>query len=168
MKKNSLLLIGALLMLTGCPYNSALPPDEANKPVDAGYAGKWICTDKGYDIDSVQIETNGNTSRILIWGKQTKRESIEPVVYACWQTTMLGKTIIYIGYKPKSKTTYLMYSALLKTENGIKTIVTSEIPADWFANLPFTSTTELRQLLSRNIQQGSPMGTTANWQWAGR
>ena len=103
MKKNSILLIAALLMLTGCPYNSALPPDEVGKPVDSGYAGKWICTDKNYDIDSLQIEANENTSRILIWGKQTKKENVEPVVYDCWQTTLLGKTIIYVGYKPKSK-----------------------------------------------------------------
>lgn len=167
-KKISILLLAALLIITGCPYNSALPPDAVGKPVDAGYAGKWICTDKNYDIDSMQIETNENTSCILIWGKQTKRENVEPVVYDCWQTIMLGKTIIYLGYKPKSKTSYLMYSASLKTENGTKTIISNEIPADWFANLSFTNTTELRQLLSRNIQHGSPLGRSAHWRWVSR
>lgn len=140
-------LFGALsLVFMGCPYESKLPLDPAEKSAkpDKDMVGKF--EEKGDDDYSWKCELDGNQYRIT---KKSKDDSSsEPTIYIGW-TSMVGDAQFLNVYENdySSDRMYYLYRIEKKSADRFKfRAVTDNITEN------FTTSDELKSFVKKNME----------------
>lgn len=140
-------LFGALsLVFMGCPYESKIPLDPAEKAAkpDKSMSGKF--EEKGDDSYSWSCEIEGNQLRIT--KKSIEDSESEPTNYVGWMS-MVGDAQFLSVYENdySSDRTYYIYRAIKKGEDRWKfQAVTDNITEE------FTTSDELKAFIKKNME----------------
>lgn len=139
-------LFGALsLVFMGCPYESKIPLDSADKSKpDKDFVGKW--EEKGDDSYSWKCQMDGNQYRVE--KKSTEDSESEPTVYIGWLSDVGGVTFLNIYEQDySSDRAYYFYRVEKKSEDRIKfKAVTDNITEE------FTTSEELKAFIKKNME----------------
>lgn len=139
-------LFGALsLVFMGCPYESKIPLDTADKSKpDKDFVGKW--EEKGDDSYSWKCSMDGNQYRIE--KKSTEDSESEPTVYVGWLSDVGGTPFINVYEQDySSDRAYYLYRVDKKSEDRIKfKAVTDNITEE------FTTSEELKAFVKKNME----------------
>lgn len=153
--------LGCLLVLCGCPYESSVPPGYPGKEETKyfWFGGKYICQQKGYDIDSVLIEQADNYSyKVKVWAPLGSEN------YKGYYTKINGTELFYVVNKsPDGKTTYPIYVLdNLKTFRS-DSVVTYELSPVIFKDARYSTTEELREIIKKRLAEGTAKTNRAVW-----
>jgi hypothetical protein len=140
-------LFGALsLVFMGCPYESKLPldPAEKGKKLDQDFVGKW--EEKGDDSYSWKCSIDGNQYRIE--KKSTEDSESEPTTYIGWLSDVSGSTFLNVYENDySSDRTYYFYRVEKKSEDRIKfKAVTDNVTEE------FTTSEDLKAFIKKNME----------------
>lgn len=139
-------LFGALsLVFMGCPYESKIPLDTADKSKpDKDFVGKW--EEKGDDSYVWKCSMDGNQYRIE--KKSTEDSESEPTVYVGWLSDVGGTPFINVYEQDySSDRAYYLYRVDKKSEDRIKfKAVTDNITEE------FTTSEELKAFVKKNME----------------
>lgn len=119
MKSISITLIAAATFLfMGCPYESKIPLDTADKSKpDKDLVGKW--EEKGSDSYTWKCQMDGNQYRIE--KKSVDDDDDEPTVYIGWLTDVGGSPFLNVyEHDYSSDREYMIYRMEKKNEDRIK------------------------------------------------
>lgn len=143
---NIAVLAGALSMvLMGCPYESKLPLDSADKSKpDKDLVGKW--EEKDSDDYTWKCEMDGNQYRIE--KKSVESSDDEPTIYIGWLTDVGGTPFMNVYEQDySSDRSYMLYKMVKKSEDRIKFMaVTDNITEE------FTTSEELKTFVKKNME----------------
>ncbi len=154
-------VIGCLLVLCGCPYESSVPPGypgkEETKHLWSG--GKFICRQSGYDIDSVLIKPLGDYSyKVKVWAPLGSEN------YTGYYTKISGTELFYVEKKTSDgKTTYPIYILEYLLVMGGDSAVTYELNPITFKNEKYSTTEELREIIKKRLANGTAKSNRASW-----
>jgi len=139
-------LFGALsLMFMGCPYESKIPLDPADKSKpDKDLVGKW--EEKGEDSYTWKCQMDGNQYRIE--KKSTEDSESEPTIYIGWLTDVGGSPFMNVYEQDyESDRSYYLYRMEKKSEDRIKfKAVTDNITEE------FTTSEELKTFVKKYME----------------
>lgn len=142
---STIALFGALsMMFMGCPYESKLPLDSADKAkVDKDLQGKW--EEKDSEDYSWKCEIEGNQYRIT--KKSLEDAEAEPTVYVGWLSDVNGTQFLNIYEQDyDSEKSYMLYRMEKKGEDRVKfRAVTDNITEE------FTTSEELKSFVKKNM-----------------
>lgn len=131
-------------MFMGCPYESKIPLDTADKSkTDKDLVGTW--EEKGSDDYTWKCTLDGNQYRIV--KKSTDGES-EPTVYIGFLTDVAGSPFMNIYEEDNgSEKSYMIYRMDKKSEDRIKfQAVTDNITEE------FATGEEFRNFVKKNME----------------
>lgn len=140
-------LFGALsLVFMGCPYESKIPLDSADKSkADKALVGKW--EEKGSDSYEWKCELqDGNQYRIV--KKSTEDSESEPTVYIGHLTDVGGSPFLNVYEKDSEEKSYYIYRMEKKGEGDrIKfKAMTDNVTEE------FTSSEEFKAFVKKNME----------------
>jgi hypothetical protein len=139
-------LFGALsLVFMGCPYESKIPLDSADKSKpDKDLVGKW--EEKGSDDYEWKCSMDGNQYRIE--KKSTDGDESEPTVYIGWLTDVGGSPFLNVYEQDySSEKSYYIYRMEKKSEDRVKfKAVTDNITEE------FTTGEEFKSFIKKNME----------------
>jgi hypothetical protein len=139
-------LFGALsLVFMGCPYESKIPLDSADKSKpDKSLVGKW--EEKGSDSYEWTCEMDGNQYRIV--KKSTEDSESEPTVYIGHLTDVSGSPFMNVYEKDSDEKSYYIYRMEKKGEGDrIKfKAMTDNVTEE------FTSSEEFKAFVKKNME----------------
>ncbi len=139
-------LFGALsLVFMGCPYESKIPLDTADKSKpDKDFVGKW--EEKGDDSYSWKCTMDGNQYRVE--KKSIEDSESEPTVYVGWLSDVGGTPFLNVYEQDySSDRMYYLYRVEKKSEDRIKfKAVTDNITEE------FTTSEELKTFIKKNME----------------
>ena len=139
-------LFGTLSMVfMGCPYESKLPLDTADKSKpDKDLVGKW--EEKGDEDYSWKCEMDGNQYRIT--KKSLEDSESEPTVYVGWLSDIGGTPFMNIYEQDySSDRSYMLYRMEKKSEDRVKfKAVTDNITEE------FTTSEDLKAFVKKNME----------------
>jgi hypothetical protein len=139
-------LFGALsLVFMGCPYESKIPLDTADKSKpDKDFVGGW--EEKGDDSYTWKCTMDGNQYRIE--KKSTEDSESEPTIYIGWLSDVGGVPFINVYEQDySSDRAYYLYRVDKKSEDRIKfKAITDNITEE------FTTSEELKTFIKKNME----------------
>lgn len=139
-------LFGTLSMVfMGCPYESKLPLDSADKSKpDKALVGKW--EEKDSDDYIWKCEMDGNQYRIT--KKSLEDSESEPTVYVGWLTDVGGTQFLNVYEQDyDSDKSYMLYRFEKKSEDRVKfKAVTDNITEE------FTTSEDLKAFVKKNME----------------
>lgn len=138
-------LFGALsLVFMGCPYESKIPLDSADKAKpDKALVGKW--EEKGSDDYSWKCELDGNQYRIT---KTNTADGGEPTVYIGFLSDVAGSAFMNVYEQDYSEDRkYMIYRMEKKGEDRIKfKAMTDNVTEE------FTTSEEFKTFVKKNME----------------
>jgi hypothetical protein len=139
-------LFGTLsLVFMGCPYESKLPLDTADKSKpDKDLVGKW--EEKDSEDYIWKCEMDGNQYRIE--KKSTESSDDEPTIYIGWLTDVGGSPFLNVYEQTyDSDKSYMLWKFEKKSADRIKfKAVTDNITEE------FTTSEELKTFVKKNME----------------
>lgn len=143
-------LFGALsLVFMGCPYESKVPLDPAEKSAkaDKGMAGKWEAKDD--DSYSWSCELDGNQYKII--KKSVEDSESDPTIYIGWSSEVGDAKFLNVyereEYESSSDRTYYIYRIESKGPDRYKfKAVTDNITEE------FTTGEEFKAFVKKNME----------------
>lgn len=139
-------LFGTLSMVfMGCPYESKLPLDAADKSKpDKDLVGKW--EEKDDEDYSWKCEMDGNQYRIT--KKSLEDSESEPTVYVGWLTDVGGTQFLNVYEQDySSDKSFMLYRFEKKSEDRVKfKAVTDNITEE------FTTSEDLKAFVKKNME----------------
>jgi len=138
-------LFGALsLVFMGCPYESKIPLDSADKAKpDKALVGKW--EEKGSDDYEWKCELDGNQYRIT---KTNTADGGEPTVYIGFLSDVAGTPFMNVYEQDYSEDRkYMIYRMEKKGEDRIKfKAMTDNVTEE------FTTSEEFKTFVKKNME----------------
>lgn len=138
-------LFGALsLVFMGCPYESKIPLDSADKSKpDKALVGKW--EEKGSDDYSWKCELDGNQYRIT---KTNTADGGEPTIYIGFLSDVAGSAFMNVYEQDYSEDRkYMIYRMEKKGEDRIKfKAMTDNVTEE------FTTSEEFKTFVKKNME----------------
>lgn len=139
-------LFGTLsLLFMGCPYESKIPLDTADKAkVDKDLVGKW--EEKGSEDYTWKCEIDGNQYRIT--KKSVEDSESEPTIYVGHLTDVNGVQFLNV-YEQDYDTdkSYMLWKMEKKSEDRVKfKAITDNITEE------FTTAEELKTFVKKNME----------------
>lgn len=138
-------LVAISMMFMGCPYESKIPLDSAEKSKpDKDLVGKW--EEKSSDDHIWKCEMNGNQYRI-------EKQSIEdknakPTIYIGWLTEVGGAQFLNIYEQDySSNRKYMIYRMSKKGEDRIKFKAMTDNITE-----VFTTSEELKAFVKKHME----------------
>jgi hypothetical protein len=141
----TILLTASTVIFMGCPYESKVPLDSAEKSKpDKALVGKWEEKDSDSYIWKCQID--GNQYRIE--KKSVDDSSDEPTIYIGWLSDVGGTQFMNIYEQDySSDREYMLYKMEKKNEDRIKfRAVTDNITEE------FSTSEELKAFIKKNME----------------
>ena len=129
----------------GCPYESKVPLDSADKSKpDKDLVGKW--EEKGSDSYIWKCSMDGNQYRIE--KKSTDEEDSEPTIYIGWLTDVAGSPFMNVYEQDyESEKSYMIWRMEKKSEDRLKfKAMTDNVTEE------FTTGEELKAFIKKNME----------------
>ncbi len=133
------------MMFMGCPYESKLPLDSADKgKVDKALVGKWEEKESEDYIWKCEIEGN----QYHITKKSTEDAEAEPTIYTGFLTDVNGVQFLNVSEQTyDSDKMYMLYRMEMKGDDRVKfRAVTDNITEE------FTTSEELKAFVKKNME----------------
>lgn len=139
-------LFGTLsLLFMGCPYESKIPLDTADKSkVDKDLVGKW--EEKGSEDYTWKCEIDGNQYRIT--KKSVEDSESEPTIYVGHLTDVNGVQFLNVYEQDyDTEKSYMLWKMEKKSEDRVKfKAITDNITEE------FTTAEELKTFVKKNME----------------
>ena len=129
----------------GCPYESKVPLDSADKSKpDKDLVGKW--EEKGSDSYIWKCSMDGNQYRIE--KKSTDEEDSEPTIYIGWLTDVAGSPFMNVYEQDyESEKSYMIWRMEKKSEDRLKFKAMTDNVTEEFA-----TGEELKAFIKKNME----------------
>lgn len=140
-------LLGMIVLLTACPYQSSVPIDNGSVAIPSDLAGKWIgASDKEsenptYFVITIDDKYNASAKKMEYSSSDSTYNS---TLYHLTFSNVNGET--FMNAKEDGGDTYSLYKFDFNTQTG--QIVTSEL-SDYIKET-FSSSEELKAFVAKN------------------
>ncbi|NLJ06789.1 MAG: hypothetical protein GX437_03860 [Sphingobacteriales bacterium] len=115
----ALLLIGSMMLFSGCPVGTDYPPDNpGSKSIDKKLLGTWINNKEDADIQKVVISKGSNNSYDIEVLETGEYYMMSTKKFTGWVTTIGKEKFLYA--KPDDEDKYYVYHYTLKGKNSFE------------------------------------------------